>query len=264
MQKILTIAGSDCSGGAGIQADIKTITAHKMYAMSVITALTAQNTMGVYGVRDVEAGFVAAQIEACFSDIIPDAVKIAMVSNEAIVRQIGINLKKFNAKNIVLDPVMVATSGGKLISDEAIKCVVSELFSLADIITPNLPEAEVLANMSIKSVEDMKKAALNLAQICKGAVLVKGGHLDTNAVDILYSNGEFSTFEAPRIETKNTHGTGCTLSSAIACGLGANLDIKTAVARAKEFVSNALKTDIKIGQGNGAIDHYFRINKIFD
>lgn len=263
MKKVLSIAGSDSSGGAGIQADIKTITAHKMYAMSVITALTAQNTNGVFGVLDVGGEFITAQIDACFSDIFPDALKIGMVSNEEIIRSISAGLKKWNTKNIVLDPVMVATSGGVLMKDSAINVLIDELFSIANIITPNIPEAEILSNMVIKTTEDMQKSAKKISKFTNAAVLVKGGHLEGSAIDVLYSGGEFSFFNSDKIKTKNTHGTGCTLSSAIACGLAANLDIKTSVLKAKDFITKALANDIKVGQGNGAIDHYFRIPEIF-
>ena len=263
MEKILTIAGSDCSGGAGIQADIKTITAHKMYAMSVITALTAQNTTGVFGVFETPSEFVEAQIKACFDDIVPNAVKIGMVSNKEIIKSIAKMLKFYKAKNIVVDPVMVATSGGVLMKNDAVNSLINELFPIASVITPNLSEAEVLSEMKIKNINDMKKSAQKIAKLTNGAVLVKGGHLGKEAVDILYENGEFSEFSAPKIDTKNSHGTGCTLSSAIACGLGANLNLQQAVKNAKEFVFNALSWSEQIGHGNGPIDHYFRIEKIF-
>ncbi|RUT51330.1 bifunctional hydroxymethylpyrimidine kinase/phosphomethylpyrimidine kinase [Campylobacter fetus] len=263
MQKILTIAGSDCSGGAGIQADIKTITAHKMYAMSVITALTAQNTMGVYGVHEAPSEFVKAQMDACFKDIVPNAVKIGMVSNSYIIKAIAAKLKEHNAKNIVIDPVMVATSGGKLMQDSAIEDAINELFCLADIITPNIAEAEILSDIKIIGIHHMKEAALKISQLTGGAVLVKGGHLRDDASDVLYYNGKFEVLSEERVHTNDTHGTGCTLSSAIACALGANKDMYYAVKSAKKFVTTALKGDLKIGNGNGAIDHYFRIPEIF-
>ncbi len=264
MKKVLTIAGSDCSGGAGIQADIKTITAHKLYAMSAITALTAQNTMGVFGVEDVAPEFVRAQIEACFDDIAADAVKIGMLSNSAIIAAVAESLVAANAKNIVLDPVMVATSGGRLIATEAIATLKEALFPLAAVITPNLNEAEVLVGESIGDFEAMKAAARALGEEFGTAVLIKGGHLgESDATDVLWAGGDFSVFSAPRVATKNTHGTGCTLSSAIACGLAAGRDLAGAVQAAKSFVSNALKTDIKVGHGCGAIDHYFNILPVF-
>lgn len=264
MKKILTIAGSDCSGGAGIQADIKTITAHKMYAMSVITALTSQNTTGVFDVLDVDNVFVKSQMESCFSDIFPDSIKIGMVSNENIVKVIADELRKWGAKNIVIDPVMVATSGGKLIQNGAIKAIIEELFSIANVITPNLPEAEVLSGIKILNLDDMKIAAKEISSFTNGAVLVKGGHLNNNNTkDVLYDGAKFEIFDGKRVETKNTHGTGCTLSSAIACGLAANLTLSNAIKNAKNFIYNALNSKIKIGHGNGAIDHCFRISNPF-
>lgn len=263
MKKILTIAGSDCSGGAGIQADIKTITAHKMYAMSVITALTSQNTNGVFDVLDIDSAFVKSQIESCFSDIFPDSIKIGMVLNEYIVKVIADELRKWGAKNIVVDPVMVATSGGKLIRNEAIKVIIEELFSIANVITPNLPEAEVLSGIKILNLDDMKMAAKEISNFTNGAVLVKGGHLKNNTKDVLYDGVKFEIFDGKRVETKNTHGTGCALSSAIACGLAANLSLSNAVKNAKNFIYNALNSKIEIGHGNGAIDHCFRISNPF-
>lgn len=263
MKKILTIAGSDCSGGAGIQADIKTITAHKMYAMSVITALTSQNTTGVFDVLDVDDVFVKSQMESCFSDIFPDSIKIGMVSNENIVKVIADELRKWGAKNIVIDPVMVATSGGKLIQNGAIKAIIGELFSIANVITPNLPEAEVLSGIKILNLDDMKMAAKKISSFTNGAVLVKGGHLENNTKDVLYDGVKFEIFDGKIVDTKNTHGTGCTLSSAIACGLAANLNLTSTIKNAKNFVFNALNSKIKIGHGNGAIDHCFRIPNAF-
>lgn len=260
MKKVLTIAGSDCSGGAGVQADIKTITAHKLYALSVITALTAQNTMGVYGVSDVAPEFVEAQMRACFEDIVPDAVKIGMISNAQIASCIAGLLSDLGAKNIVLDPVMVATSGGKLIQTDAIAVLKEELFSLSTIITPNINEAQVLVDGKIEDIEDMQQAARELGEKYNTAVLIKGGHLGENdATDVLFYEGNFSVFSANKISTKNTHGTGCTLSSAIACNLANGKDLVQAVQNAKNFVATALKSDIKVGHGCGAIDHYFNI-----
>lgn len=262
MKKILSIAGSDNSGGAGIQADIKTISAHKMFAMSALTALTAQNTCGVYGIKDVGADFLRTQIDACFSDIVPDAVKIGMVLSAENIVAIEQSLVKYGAKNIVFDPVLVATSGGILSDENALKSFF-RLIKIAQVITPNIPEAIALSGLEIKNESDMKKAALKIVQNTDAAILLKGGHLNSDAVDILLQNGEFTEFRAEKIPTKNTHGTGCTLSSAIACALAAGLDVKSAVAHAKDFVTQALKWKEQIGQGNGAIDHYFRISPIF-
>ena len=350
MRKILTIAGSDSGGGAGIQADIKTISAHKMFAMSAITALTAQNSRGVFGVLDVSPDFVEAQLDAIFSDIFPDAVKIGMISNEGVAEAIAKSLSKHGAKNVVLDPVMVATSGGVLMKQSALHALKYKLAPAAEIITPNVREAEVLAEMKISSLADMRAAAVKISQFFSGAILIKGGDLTaasatciaagagavqnfkafgretgengtrensagstkrtnfasenftnesgnlktsaepsfeqnlsaasigagfepsgededgdlTNlAVDILYENGKFYEFFAPKIATRNTHGTGCTLSSAIACALAAGLSLPAAVAHAKGFVRRALGWGEQIGHGCGAIDHYFTVQDPF-
>ena len=348
MRKILTIAGSDSGGGAGIQADIKTISAHKMFAMSAITALTAQNSRGVFGVLDVPPNFVEAQLDAIFSDIFPDAVKIGMISNEGVAEAIAKSLSKHGAKNVVLDPVMVATSGGVLMKQSALHALKYKLAPAAEIITPNVREAEVLAEMKISSLADMRTAAVKISQFFSGAILIKGGDLagasetcgaadaaqnfkafeheigengalknsadlteranfaDENftseckiltasaepsfeqnlsaaslgagfepsgededgdltnlAVDILYENGKFYEFSASKVTTKNTHGTGCTLSSAIACALAAGLSLPTAVAHAKGFVRRALSWSEQIGHGCGAIDHYFTVQDPF-
>mgnify|MGYP000867584950 FL=1 len=346
MRKILTIAGSDSGGGAGIQADIKTISAHKMFAMSAITALTAQNSRGVFGVLDVSPDFVEAQLDAIFSDIFPDAVKIGMISNEGVAEAIAKSLSKHGAKNVVLDPVMVATSGGVLMKQSALHALKYKLAPAAEIITPNVREAEVLVEMKISSLADMRAAAVKISQFFSGAILIKGGDLagasracgaadtaqnfnasqrDTgengarenfagstksadfadenftsgggnlttgaepsfgrnlsaapldagfesnsedadlrnSAVDILYENGKFYEFSAPKISTRNTHGTGCTLSSAIACALAAGLSLPAAVAHAKGFVRRALGWSEQIGHGCGAIDHYFTVQDPF-
>ena len=350
MRKILTIAGSDSGGGAGIQADIKTISAHKMFAMSAITALTAQNSRGVFDVLDVPPDFVEAQLDAIFSDIFPDAVKIGMISNEGVAEAIAKSLSKHGAKNVVLDPVMVATSGGVLMKQSALHALKYELAPAADIITPNVREAEVLAEIKISSLADMRAAAVKISQFFSGAILIKGGdlagasracgaaginaarnfkafgheigengalknsaglteranfasenftsesgNLKTSAepsfeqnlsaaslgagfepsgedeggdlrnlaVDILYENGKFYEFSASKVATKNTHGTGCTLSSAIACALAAGLSLPAAVAHAKGFVRRALGWGEQIGHGCGAIDHYFTVRDPF-
>ena len=348
MKRILTIAGSDSGGGAGIQADIKTISAHKMFAMSAITALTAQNSRGVFGVLDVLPDFVEAQLDAIFSDIFPDAVKIGMISNEGVAEAIAKSLSKHGAKNVVLDPVMVATSGGVLMKQSALHALKYKLAPAAEIITPNVREAEVLAEMKISSLADMRTAAVKISQFFGGAILIKGGDLagvsvacgaagadtaqnfkafgheasengalknsaglmeranfasenftsesgnlttsaepsfkqnlsavpldagfepnseDANlanlAVDILYENGKFYEFFSPKIATRNTHGTGCTLSSAIACALAAGLSLPAAAAHAKGFVRRALGWGEQIGHGCGAIDHYFTVQDPF-
>ncbi|RAZ50331.1 bifunctional hydroxymethylpyrimidine kinase/phosphomethylpyrimidine kinase [Campylobacter hyointestinalis] len=259
MKKILTIAGSDSSGGAGVQADIKTITAHKMYAMSAITALTAQNTMGVSGVSAVSGEFVFAQIKAVFDDIVPDALKIGMLFNAEIIEAVRKALLENNAKNVVCDTVMIATSGAKLLEDDAIAAL-WKLFELSSVITPNIAEASVLAGFEVRDIATQKDAAKAIYERCGTAVLVKGGHL--NATDILWDGHSFSEFEGELIATKNTHGTGCTLSSAIACGLATRLELKEAIKRAKSFINKALSWDEQIGHGSGAIDHYFNIKEL--
>jgi len=254
---ILTIAGSDCSGGAGIQADIKTITAHKMYAMSAITALTAQNTTGVYGVMDATPEFVGKQIDCIFNDIRPDAVKIGMVCNAKIIKIIALKLLQYKAKNIVVDPVMMSTSGSKLLEKTAIKALVSSLIPLADIVTPNIPEAELLCGFNIKNEKDMLKAGCFISKKINGAVLVKGGHLVNDATDLLYENNTAYWYKSKRINNKNTHGTGCTLSSAIACNLAAGKSLDQSVKKAKEYITGALRAQLDLGKGNGPLDHTY-------
>lgn len=257
MKKVLTIAGSDCSGGAGIQADIKTITVHKMYAMSVITALTAQNTTGVYGIEEVSKEFVCNQIDCIFKDIEPDSIKIGMVSSSEIIDVIAERLSYYNAKNIVLDPVMVSTSGSNLISDEAINALVNKLMPLAKVITPNLKEAEVLCGFKVENQEDMIKAGKEIAKDLNIAVLVKGGHLSEDAIDILYENGKITYFKSERIDNPNTHGTGCTLSSTIACNLAKGESLEESIRNAKEYLTGAIKAKLDIGEGSGPLDHTY-------
>ncbi len=257
MKKVLTIAGSDCSGGAGIQADMKTMAAHKVYGMSVITSLTAQNTTGVYGVLNIEPEFVAKQIDCVFQDIVPDAVKIGMVSNSKIIDVIVDKLQEYKAKNIVVDPVMVSTSGSKLLSDEAMEVLQNKLIKIADIITPNIPEAEVLSGISIKSQEDMMEAAKKISIMLNGAVLIKGGHLVSDAIDLLYSNGEYRWFKSERINNNNTHGTGCTLSSAIACNLAMGYTLEDSIEKAKKYLTGALKDGLNLGRGSGPLNHMY-------
>lgn len=259
MKKVLTIAGSDCSGGAGIQADIKTITAHKMYAMSAITALTAQNTTGVYGIMEVTPEFVEQQLDCIFTDIPPDSIKIGMVSNSQIIQMIVKKLRQYGAKNIVVDPVMVSTSGSKLLSDEAGKTLITELLPLATVITPNIPEAEVLCGRSIHSEEDMIGAAGKISEFFPGAILIKGGHLVNDAVDLLLEKGGMNWFKSERINNPNTHGTGCTLSSAIACNLAAGYSLEESIRNAKDYLTGALRAMLNLGKGPGPIDHVYHI-----
>ncbi len=257
MKKVLTIAGSDCSGGAGIQADLKTITSHKMYGMSAITALTAQNTVGVFGVMEVEPEFVKNQLDCIFQDIYPDAIKIGMVSNVEIIKAIARKLEEYNAKNIVVDPVMVSTSGCKLISDEAKEALMEHLFPKASVITPNLFEAEVLAEMTIKSEEDMVKAAEIIYEKTTTSVLIKGGHLDGVAADLLYNGSITNWYRTNRVDNSNTHGTGCTLSSAIACNIAGGKSLEESIQYAKDYITGALKANLDLGQGSGPLNHMF-------
>lgn len=260
MKTVLTIAGSDCSGGAGIQADIKTITAHNVYAMSAITALTAQNTMGVTGVSDVSPEFLKMQLDAIFEDIYPDAVKIGMVSNIETIDIIVERLKYYKAKNIVVDPVMVATSGSKLLREEAIEAVKKKLIPIADIITPNISEAEVLSGIKIETIEDMEKSAIIISEMLQGAVLVKGGHIGESANDLILHENKFHWIDGKRIKTENTHGTGCTLSSAIACNLAQGFSVKESVINAKKYITGALSAGLDLGKGSGPLNHMYSIN----
>lgn len=255
IKKVLTIAGSDCSGGAGIQADIKTMTAHRIYAMSVITALTAQNTTGVTGVLDAGADFVGEQMDRVFEDIFPDAIKIGMVSNIETIRMIAAKLKEYDAKKIVIDPVIVATSGSPLMQEDAMDTLISVLLPLGDIITPNIPEAEKLYGSPIKSSADMEKAALAISENLKGSVLIKGGHLTETADDLLYDKGEFIWYRSPRVDNPNTHGTGCTLSSAIASNLAVGYDIRESVENSKKYITGALEYGLDLGKGSGPLYH---------
>lgn len=259
MKKVLTIAGSDCSGGAGIQADLKTITAHKLYGMSVITALTAQNTTGVKSMMEAEPEFVADQLDAVFTDIYPDSVKIGMVSNSRIIRVIADKLSEYGAKNIVVDPVMVSTSGHRLMCEEAMDVVMDILLPMGDVITPNIPEAQVLCGFEIHTEEDMIKAAGKLAQKYKGAILIKGGHLENDATDLLYQDGQIRWFRGKRVENPNTHGTGCTLSSAIACNLAQGFSVADSVANAKAYLTGALEAMLDLGAGSGPLNHVYAL-----
>ena len=259
MYKILTIAGSDSSGGAGIQADIKTITAHKMYAMSAITALTAQNTTGVYGIFDAPATFTALQLDCIFGDIRPDAVKIGMVPNAETIIAIADKLIEYKAENIVVDPVMVSTSGSSLMRGDSVQALVERLFPLASVITPNIPEAEVLSGVKINSAGDMLIAAEKIAPATKGGVLIKGGHLPDTADDLLYIDERAEWFNSVRIDNPNTHGTGCTLSSAIACNLAAGCTAGEAVKNAKKYITDALNAKLNLGQGSGPLNHMCRL-----
>ena len=258
MKTAVTIAGSDSSGGAGIQADIKTMIANGVYAMSAITALTAQNTTGVTGIMEVTPEFLGEELDNIFTDIYPDAVKIGMVSSSALIEKIADKLQEYQAENIVVDPVMVATSGAKLISDEAIGTLKKRLFN-CQCLTPNIPEAEVLAEMEIHSADDMIEAAKKISDTYHCAVLCKGGHKLNDANDLLYRDGDYRWFNGKRIDNPNTHGTGCTLSSAIASNLAKGFDMDTSVERAKDYISGALAAMLDLGKGSGPMDHGFAI-----
>lgn len=259
MRTAITIAGSDSSGGAGIQADIKTMICNGVYAMSAITALTAQNSTGVTGIMEVEPDFLGAQLDAVFTDIYPDAVKIGMVSSGPLIIKIAEKLKEYGAKNIVVDPVMVATSGSKLISDEAIAVLKEQLLPMATILTPNIPEAEVLSGMTVKTEEDMLAAARHISERYRCAVLCKGGHQLNAANDLLYREGSWKWFRGKRIDNPNTHGTGCTLSSAIASNLAKGYDLDHSVERAKAYISESLAAMLDLGKGSGPLNHGFGI-----
>lgn len=263
MKTALTIAGSDCSGGAGIQADLKTMTMNGVYAMSAITALTAQNTTGVSGVYEVTSDFLGQQIDAVFEDMRPDAVKIGMVASSGLIRMIADRLRFYKAENIVVDTVMVATSGAKLINDDAIDTLKDCLIPLATVVTPNIPEAEVLANMPIRSEDEMIRAAGVIGKNFSCAVLLKGGHSINDANDLLYQNGTYRWFKGKRINNPNTHGTGCTLSSAIASNLAKGYDLETSVQNAKDYISCALASMLDLGQGSGPMNHAFNLTGRF-
>lgn len=253
----LTIAGSDSSGGAGIQADLKTMLANGVYGMSAITALTAQNTLGVTAISEVSPEFLKQQLDAVFTDIFPDAVKTGMVSNAELIGVIAERLTFYKASNIVVDPVMIATSGARLISENAVNTLKEKLLPIATLATPNIPEAEVLSGIKISDKTDMEQAA---SIICEGygcSVLLKGGHSVSDANDLLCENGEIIWFSGERIDNPNTHGTGCTLSSAIASNLAKGYDIRTSARLAKEYVSGSLSAMLDLGKGSGPLHHGF-------
>lgn len=257
LKTALTIAGSDCSGGAGIQADLKTMTMNGVYAMSVITALTAQNTTGVRAIQESTPEFLKQQIDAVFEDIFPDAIKIGMVSSSELIRIIADRLGYYNAKNIVVDPVMVATSGSSLMKTDAVQTLTEILLPIATLVTPNIPEAQVLSELMIENREDMITAAKQIDDKYHCAVLIKGGHHVNDANDLLYMDGEFIWFEGKRIDNPNTHGTGCTLSSAIASNLAKGFSLTKSVKRAKDYISGALAAMLDLGKGSGPMNHAF-------
>ena len=260
MKTALTIAGSDCSGGAGIQADMKTMTMNGVYAMSAITALTVQNTTGVRAIQESTPDFLKQQLDAIFEDIYPDAVKIGMVASSELIRVIADKLRYYDARNIVVDPVMVATSGSALMKNDAVQTLIEELLPLAILMTPNIPEAQVLSGLTIETKEDMVTAAKQIGDSYHCAVLLKGGHSINDANDLLYANGGSQWFEGKRIDNPNTHGTGCTLSSAIASNLAKGFTLAESVQRAKDYISGALAAMLDLGMGSGPMNHLFDLN----
>ena len=263
MKTALTIAGSDCSGGAGIQADLKTMLANGVYGMSVITSLTAQNTTGVRAIENVTPDFLKHQINSVFEDIAPDAVKTGMIPSKELVEVISERLKFYCVKNLVVDPVMVATSGADLTSSESVNALKEYLMPIAFVVTPNVPEAEVLSGMKITSKDDMIKAAKMINAECGCSVLVKGGHSISDSDDVLYHDGKVYVFEAAKIDNPNTHGTGCTLSSAITCNLAKGMNLPDAVRRAKEYITGAIREGLDLGHGRGPLDHGYNITTKF-
>ena len=257
MKTALTIAGSDCSGGAGIQADIKTMTMNGVYAMSAVTALKAQNTTGVTGIQESSPEFLEMQLDAVFEDIYPDAVKIGMVASGELIRAIADRLRHYDAGNVVIDPVMVSTSGSALMRTDAVNTLVEELLPLATLVTPNIPEAEVLSGRTISTKEDMIEAAKQIGDENHCAVLLKGGHSVNDANDLLYAEGRLTWFQGKRIDNPNTHGTGCTLSSAIASNLAKGFSLEDSVERAKSYISEALGAMLDLGKGSGPMQHNF-------
>lgn len=261
LKTALTIAGSDSIGGAGIQADIKTMTMNGVYAMSAITAMTAQNTTGVSAILESTPDFLKQQIDAVFTDIYPDAVKIGMVASSELIRTIADRLRHYDAKNIVVDPVMVATSGSSLMNTDAVQTLIEALLPIATVVTPNIPEAQVLSGMEIRSAADMQAAAKKIGDSYGCAVLLKGGHSINDANDLLYAQGEFTWFEGKRIDNPNTHGTGCTLSSAIASNLAKGFSLPESVRNAKAYISGALAAMLDLGHGSGPMDHAFALHQ---
>lgn len=260
MKIALTIAGSDSGGGAGIQADLKTFSALEVYGMSVLTSITAQNTIGVQGVHDLPPDFVGLQIDSVMQDIGADAVKTGMLSNTQIIKIVSKKIKEYQVENLVIDPVMVAKGGDRLLREDAIEALKEDLIPLAIVVTPNLSEAEVLSGIRIRNIEDIKEAARKIHKLGAKNVLIKGGHLlSAKAIDFLYNGESFKEFNAERIDTKNTHGTGCTLSSAIAAGLAQEKEIEEAVEIAKRYISLAIKNSLAIGHGHGPLNHLVRL-----
>ena len=261
MKNVLTIAGSDSCGGAGIQADLKTFSAHGTYGMSVITAVTVQNTMGVFGCQDISPEIIEGQIDALFTDIEISAVKVGMVSQVETINAIAKKLEQYSPKNIVIDPVMISKSGFDLLKPEAKNELIKRLIPLATVLTPNLPEAEAITGIKIETIDAMKCAAEKIYEMGAKNVFVKGGHLDDDATDILFDGKEITVIPGKRFETKNTHGTGCTISSAIAANLAKGMNVETAVRKAKDYISTAIEHSFAIGKGVGPTNHFYELYK---
>lgn len=261
MKKVLTIAGTDPTGGAGVQADLKTMMAHNVYGMSVITALVAQNTMGVRDIMEVTPQFLEEQFNCVFEDIYPDTIKIGMVSSPELIKTIVKKLNEHSNLTIVVDPVMVSTSGSRLLADNALKLLKNELIPLATIITPNIPEAQVLTDLTISSKDDMLEAAKQISTWYNGYILIKGGHFEDRADDLLYYQGNITWLAGEKIDNPNTHGTGCTLSSAIASNLALGYSVEESVQKAKQYITGALKDGLNLGQGSGPLNHCWKMNK---
>jgi hydroxymethylpyrimidine/phosphomethylpyrimidine kinase len=259
MKKVLSIAGSDCSGGAGIQADIKTFSAHGVFGMTVITSVVAENTFRVTDYQDIRPDIIQKQINDVFEDIPPDAVKIGMLSCCEAMQTVALSLKKWKPHNVVIDPVMYAKNGCALMEMAAINTLISEVLPLADVITPNIPEAEKISEMAIKSQEDMRKAARQIHALGCRNVVIKGGHMEGDATDILFDGDNFFEYQARRIDTKHTHGTGCTFSSAIASNLALGFSVQKAVDNAKAYINTAIIHAPKIGKGNGPTHHFYEL-----
>lgn len=257
MKKVLSIAGSDCSGGAGIQADLKTFSAHGVFGMSVIVSVVAENTSRVIDIQNITPGMVRKQLDAIFEDIGADAVKIGMLSSTECMEAVAERMEYYKPQNIVIDPVMYAKNGCPLMDMEAIDTLIQRVIPLADVLTPNIPEAEKIVGMEILTVEDMETAASKICNMGAKTVVVKGGHAVGNALDVLFDGNKFYYFETARIDTKNTHGTGCTFSSAIASGLAKGLDVQEAVRTAKDYVTTAIRHSLSIGKGNGPTHHFY-------
>ncbi|MGJ0847878.1 bifunctional hydroxymethylpyrimidine kinase/phosphomethylpyrimidine kinase [Tissierella praeacuta] len=255
------MAGSDSCGGAGIQADLKTFSAHRVYGMSVITAVTAQNSQGVFAVQDISVDIIQKQIEVIFDDIFVDATKIGMVSKTETIKTIADTLNKYKINNLVVDPVMVSKSGFHLLQPDAKEALINHLFPITTVVTPNIPEAEVITGLEIQNLNDIEKAAKIIYKMGPKYVLVKGGHMEGEALDVLYDGQKFNYYNSPRINSKNTHGTGCTLSSAIASNLGKGLSVTESIEKAKTYITLAIENSFPIGKGVGPVHHFYELYK---